>query len=86
MGEAVGASLRSISGNLKLLTPGTRRNEGWFFFGIGEGVVHKIFLVESPIDAISLAALRGDSIYGRTIYISVDGAGSILIIYIDRCC
>ncbi len=77
MGEAVGASLRSISGNLKLLTPGTKRNEGWFFFGIGEGFVHKIFLVESPIDAISLAALRGDSIYGRTIYISVDGAGSI---------
>ena len=76
-GEAVGASLRSISGNLKLLTPGTRRNEGWFFFGIGEGVVNKIFLVESPIDAISLAALRGDSIYGRTIYISIDGAGSI---------
>ena len=76
-GKAVGASLRSISGNLKLLTPGTRRNEGWFFFGIGEGVVNKIFLVESPIDAISLAALRGDSIYGRTIYISVDGAGSI---------
>ncbi|MBE9048813.1 toprim domain-containing protein, partial [Pleurocapsales cyanobacterium LEGE 10410] len=30
-----------------------------------------------PIDAISLAALRGDSIYGRTIYISIDGAGSI---------
>ncbi|GAB4542399.1 MAG: hypothetical protein Tsb0014_35100 [Pleurocapsa sp.] len=79
MGETVGASLRGISGNLKLLTPGTRRNEGWFFFGIGEGVVHKIFLVESPIDAISLAALRGDYIYGRTIYISVDGAGSIPI-------
>ncbi|MGK7916659.1 MAG: toprim domain-containing protein [Prochloraceae cyanobacterium] len=77
MGEAVGASLRGISGNLKLLTPGTKRNEGWFFFGIGEGFVHKIFLAESPIDAISLAALRGDSIYGRTIYISVDGAGSI---------
>ena len=79
LGETVGASLRSISGNLKLLTPGTKRNEGWFFFGIGEGVVHKIFLVESPIDAISLAALRGDYIYGRTIYISVDGAGSIPI-------
>ncbi|AFZ38076.1 TOPRIM domain-containing protein (plasmid) [Stanieria cyanosphaera PCC 7437] len=77
IGEAVGASLRSISGNLKLLTPGTKRNEGWFFFGIGEGFVHKIFLVESPIDAISLAALRGNYIYGRTIYISVDGAGSI---------
>ncbi|WP_019505871.1 toprim domain-containing protein [Pleurocapsa sp. PCC 7319] len=79
LGEAVGASLRSTSGDLKLLTPGTKRNEGWFFFGIGEGIVYRIFLVESPIDAISLAALRGDSIYGRTIYISIDGAGSIPI-------
>ncbi|MDJ0589566.1 MAG: toprim domain-containing protein [Pleurocapsa sp. MO_226.B13] len=77
LGEAIGASLRSISSNLKLLTPGTKRDRGWFFFGIGEGIVRKIFLVESPIDAISLAALRGDSIYGRTIYISIDGAGSI---------
>ncbi|MEO0926746.1 MAG: toprim domain-containing protein [Cyanobacteria bacterium J06643_13] len=79
LGEAVGASLRSISSNLKLLTPGTKRNEGWFFFSLGEGIVRRIFLVESPIDAISLAALRGNSIYGRTIYISIDGAGSIPI-------
>lgn len=79
LGEAVGASLRSIFSDLKLLTPGTKRNEGWFFFGIGEGMVYRIFLVESPIDAISLAALRGNSIYGRTIYISIDGAGSIPI-------
>lgn len=77
LGEAIGASLRSISSNLKLLTPGTKRDRGWFFFSLGEGIVCKIFLVESPIDAISLAALRGDSIYGRTIYISIDGAGSI---------
>lgn len=77
LGEAIGASLRSISSNLKLLTPGTKRDRGWFFFSLGEGIVRKIFLVESPIDAISLAALRGDSIYGRTIYISIDGAGSI---------
>ena len=77
LGEAIGASLRSISSNLKLLTPGTKRDRGWFFFGIGEGIISRIFLVESPIDAISLAALRGDSIYGRTIYISIDGAGSI---------
>ena len=77
LGEAIGASLRSISSNLKLLTPGTKRNRGWFFFSLGEGIVRKIFLVESPIDAMSLAALRGDSIYGRTIYISIDGAGSI---------
>ncbi|MDJ0591236.1 MAG: toprim domain-containing protein [Pleurocapsa sp. MO_226.B13] len=79
LGEAIGASLRSISSNLKLLTPGTKRDRGWFFFSIGEGIVRRIFLVESPIDAISLAALRGDSIYGRTIYISIDGAGSIPI-------
>ncbi len=77
LGEAFGASLRSISSNLKLLTPGTKRDRGWFFFGIGEGTVCRIFLVESPIDAISLASLRGDSIYGRMIYISIDGAGSI---------
>ena len=77
LGEAIGASLRSISSNLKLLVPGTKRDRGWFFFSLGEGIVRKIFLVESPIDAMSLAALRGDSIYGRTIYISIDGAGSI---------
>ncbi len=77
LGEAIGASLRSISSNLKLLTPGTKRDRGWFFFSLGEGTVRKIFLVESPIDAMSLAALREDSIYGRTIYISIDGAGSI---------
>ena len=77
LGKAIGASLRSISSNLKLLTPGTKRDRGWFFFSIGEGIVRRIFLVESPIDAVSLAALRGDSIYGRTIYISIDGAGSV---------
>ncbi|HHP7231109.1 MAG TPA: toprim domain-containing protein [Xenococcaceae cyanobacterium] len=77
LGEAIGASLRSISSNLKLLTSGTKRDRGWFFFSLGEGIVCKIFLVESPIDAMSLAALREDSIYGRTIYISIDGAGSI---------
>ena len=60
-----------------MLTPGTKRDRGWFFFSLGEGTVRKIFLVESPIDAISLAALRGKSIYSRTIYISIDGAGSI---------
>ncbi len=79
LGEAIGASLRSISSNLKLLTPGTKRDRGWFFFSIGEGIVRRIFLVESPIDAISIAALRGDSIYSRTIYISIDGAGSVPI-------
>ncbi len=40
----------------------------------GEGKRCRMVLVESPIDALSLAAIENGS-RGKTVYISTDGAG-----------
>lgn len=77
-GQATGANLRSTDPqySFKGLSPGTKRDAGWFRFVQGEGKLTRVVLTESPIDAISLAALEAQN--GRqekTIFISIDGAG-----------
>jgi hypothetical protein len=81
-GEVVGASLRGTWGEnnpFHGLAPGSARDQGWFWIGTGQGPVQRVLLVESPIDAMSLAMLdraqRGPE--GVSIYLSTDGSGGV---------
>jgi 5S rRNA maturation endonuclease (ribonuclease M5) len=80
--QITGATLRGTAGaenTFKGLAKGTKRNQGWFYFQQGEqssDSIKRVVLVESPIDAMSLAVLeRTDS--KKTLYLSTDGAGQI---------
>ena len=81
-GEVIGASLRGTWGeenHFHGLAPGSARDRGWFWIGTGLGPVNRVLLVESPIDAMSLAVLdrsqRGPE--GVSIYLSTDGSGGV---------
>ncbi|MEM6433698.1 MAG: DUF3991 and TOPRIM domain-containing protein, partial [Cyanobacteria bacterium P01_D01_bin.115] len=82
--EPTGASLRGTWGagnSFRGMAPGTSRENGWFWIALGRGAVQRVFLTESPIDALSLAVLdrkRQGSEQG-TVYLSTDGAGSVPI-------
>jgi hypothetical protein len=83
-GEVIGASLRGTWGeenHFHGLAPGSARDQGWFWIGTGQGPVQRVLLVESPIDAMSLAVLdraqRGPE--GVSIYLSTDGSGGVPI-------
>jgi 5S rRNA maturation endonuclease (ribonuclease M5) len=87
--KITGASLRGTAGEdnqFKGLAKGSKRKEGWFYFERGEqsgDPVRRVVLVESPIDAMSLAVLeRTDSL--KTLYLSTDGAGVIPIEYLKE--
>ncbi len=80
--KITGASLRGTAGynnTFKGLAKGSKRNQGWFYFHQGEqssDPIRRVVLVESPIDAMSLAVLeRTDS--KKTLYVSTDGTGQI---------
>jgi hypothetical protein len=89
-GHAVGASLRgTMSGSdFKGLAAGTRRDEGYFSFTTGQPDPYKapqIYLAESPIDAMSRAALlERAGAQGARIYISLDGHGGVPARQIDE--
>jgi hypothetical protein len=83
-GEVTGASLRGTWGednHYHGLAPGSARNQGWFWIGTGHGPIQRVFLTESPIDAMSLAVLdKGRQTRpGVTIYLSTDGSGGVPI-------
>ena len=87
--KTTGASLRGTAGEnnkFKGLAKGSKRKEGWFYFDKGEqssDPVRRVVLVESPIDAMSLAVLeRTDSV--KTLYLSTDGAGQIPTEYLKK--
>ena len=87
--KITGALLRGTVGEdnkFKGLAKGSKRKEGWFYFTKGEqeiDPVRRVVLVESPIDAMSLAVLeRTDSV--KTLYLSTDGAGQIPIEYLKE--
>lgn len=80
--KVTGASLRGTAGannTFKGLAKGSKRSQGWFYFEQGEqstDSIKRVVLVESPIDAMSLAVLeRTDS--RKTLYLSADGAGQL---------
>jgi len=82
-GQAMGASLRGTAegSEFKGLAAGTRRDEGHFSFTVGEPlpyVAPQIYLTESPIDAMSRAALLlREGARGERVFISTDGHGSL---------
>jgi Plasmid recombination enzyme/Protein of unknown function (DUF3991)/Toprim-like len=87
--KITGATLRGTAGSdnqFKGLAKGSKRKDGWFHFERGEqssDPVRRVVLVESPIDAMSLAVLeRTDSV--KTLYLSTDGAGQIPIEYLKE--
>ena len=75
--ETTGAILRGTVGNFKGLAPGSSKNNGWFWIGVGRGEVQRIVVTESTIDALSLAVLEKGQHQGRTIYLSTDGKGAL---------
>jgi DNA polymerase-1 len=88
-GEAIGANLRGTLPNsdgeyFKGLTSGTRREDGFFWIQQGEGAVDRVVLTESPIDAISFAAMDESRDTGATVYLSTDGRGAIPVTAIGQ--
>ncbi|MCG8366677.1 MAG: strawberry notch C-terminal domain-containing protein [Pseudanabaenales cyanobacterium] len=80
--EANGAVLRGTWGehnSFHKLAPGSSRSDGWFWVGIGRGVVKRVFLTEAPIDTLSLAVLdrRRQQSNQATIFLSTDGSGGV---------
>lgn len=87
--KITGASLRGTVGannTFKGLAKGTKRSEGWFYFERGEqssDSIKRVVLVESPIDAMSLAVMeRTDSV--KTLYLSTDGAGQLPLEFLQE--
>ncbi|MGK7905851.1 MAG: MobF family relaxase [Synechococcus sp.] len=51
--------------------PGDKKNEGWFYFSMGEGQkLKRVVLAESPIDALSAAVLTQRDV--KTMFVAVD--------------
>jgi hypothetical protein len=84
-GNATGAALRGTraGSRFKGLAAGTARDEGWFFFHVGDRGTPQLILTESPIDALSYYGLlhgdcppAGPGAY-REVYVSTDGAGAL---------
>ena len=76
-GEVTGASLRGTynGSQFKGLAKGTQRDAGWFSLMKAKGEPDRIVLVESPIDALSAAAISQKK--ENTLFISTDGAEAI---------
>ena len=83
-GEVTGASLRGTyeDSTFKGLAKGTQRDAGWFTLKKGEGEPERIVLTESPIDAISAAAISQRP--ETTLFISIDGNGTIPEEYLQQ--
>ena len=83
-GKVTGASLRGTydDSRFKGLAKGTSRDAGWFAFQKGKGELERIVLTESPIDAISAAAVSQRK--ETTLFFSTDGAGSAPIPYLQQ--
>ncbi len=81
-GDVTGASLRGTQGEpFHGLASGSARDAGYFWLRSGTEDVTRVVLVESAIDAISLAKLEQDKSPDRptTVYLSTDGSGAIPI-------
>jgi len=82
-GQAVGASLRGTlpGSQFQGLALGSRRDEGHFSFSVGEPAAYRVpqyHIAESPIDALSRAALALQAGgQGKFIFVSNDGHGEL---------
>jgi hypothetical protein len=75
----MGATLRGTWGEHNAfhgLAPGSAREQGWFWLGLGKGEIQRVLLTEAAIDTLSLAMLdqRRSESPGATVYLSTDGA------------
>jgi len=79
----VGASLRGTApgSDFKGLALGSRRDEGHFSFTVGAPAAYmapQYHIVESPIDALSRAALiQREGVRGEYTFVSTDGHGDL---------
>jgi len=82
-GDAVGASLRGTlpGSEFKGLAVGSRRDEGHFSLTTGPpaAAYHapQVYITESPIDALSLAALHARERGPKQTFLSTDGHGAL---------
>jgi len=82
-GQAVGASLRGTlpSSQFQGLALGSRRDAGHFSFSLGESAPYRVpqyHITESPIDALSRAALiQRAGEHGEYVFLSNDGHGEL---------
>ena len=83
-GEVTGASVRGTYNDSKFkgLAKGTPRDAGWFSMTKGTGEIERVVLTESPIDAISAAAISQRP--ETTLFISIDGNGAIPEEYLQQ--
>ncbi len=80
-GHPTGASLRGTDAEQTFhgLATGSVREDGWFWVRLGKEAVQRVVLVESAIDALSLAVLEREKSAQPipTVYLSTDGSGAI---------
>ncbi|MEM6255074.1 MAG: strawberry notch C-terminal domain-containing protein [Cyanobacteria bacterium P01_D01_bin.156] len=68
-GAITGYALRGTAGEYKHIAKGSSKSDGWFLFHSGQNA-QRIVITESPIEALSLAAMeRSDT----TLYLALNG-------------
>jgi C-terminal domain on Strawberry notch homologue/Toprim-like/P-loop containing NTP hydrolase pore-1/Protein of unknown function (DUF3991)/MutS domain I len=80
-GHPTGANLRGTDPAQAFhgLATGSVREQGWFWIRMGKESVQRVVLVESAIDALSLAVLEKQTgqPHGTSVYLSTDGSGAV---------
>jgi Protein of unknown function (DUF3991) len=86
-GETRGAFLRGTRGKDNTFMgyeKGSKRTDGWFWFGLGgqpNGEIQRAVLCKSPIEALSLATfeleVEQEMLKERTMYLAVDSPRSL---------
>ena len=68
-GAITGYALRGTGGDYKHISKGSSKSDGWFLFHSGQDA-QRIVITESPIEALSLAAMERDD---NTLYLALNG-------------
>ncbi|MEM9805516.1 MAG: strawberry notch C-terminal domain-containing protein [Cyanobacteria bacterium P01_D01_bin.56] len=68
-GAITGYALRGTAGDYKHISKGSSKSDGWFLFQSGQDT-QRIVITESPIEALSLAAMERDD---STLYLALNG-------------
>ena len=68
-GAITGYALRGTDSDYKHITKGSSKADGWFLFHSGANT-QRIVITESPIEALSLAAMERNE---HTLYLALNG-------------
>ncbi|MEM9485397.1 MAG: strawberry notch C-terminal domain-containing protein [Cyanobacteria bacterium P01_F01_bin.116] len=68
-GAITGYALRGTQGDYKHISKGSSKADGWFLFQSGQDI-QRIVITESPIEALSLAAMERND---KTLYLALNG-------------